>query len=173
MSIEIRAEQPTDIPAIKHVVEAAFAVKSHLNHQENKIIDQLRGSDKLSISLVAVQNERIVGYIAVSPVTIETQSGDIVHGWYGGGPLAVLPECHRTGIGGKLIAAARDELVKRGAQGCVALGIPEYYQRFGFERDEGLKFEGAPGSVFTRVKVTECEDERVEGVVKYAEGWIS
>ena len=168
MALQIRREREDDLLGIRQVVDAAFAAKSHLDHKENKIIDRLRHSNALSVSLVAVQDEVIVGYIAVSPITIRTESSETVNGWYGGGPLAVRPEFHGKGVGTRLVYAARDELSKLGARGCVSLGIPEYYEQFGFERDDGLKFEAAPQKVFRRILLN---GEAVRGVVRYHEAW--
>ncbi|MCA9422055.1 MAG: N-acetyltransferase [Nitrospira sp.] len=73
----------------------------------------------------------IVGYVAASPISI---SGGTQH-WYGLGPISVKPECQRQGVGSQPMQQALTELRKLGATGCVVLGEPQYYGRFGFKAE--------------------------------------
>ena len=77
--------------AIRRVTEAAFLNAPHTSHTEQYIVDELRRCSRLTISLVAVERDGVVGHIAISPVTIS--SG--VRGWYGLGPISVLPNRQR------------------------------------------------------------------------------
>ena len=72
-------------------------------------------------------------------------------GWLGLGPLSVRPEQQRRGIGTALVGEGLARLRARGAAGCVLLGDPGYYRRFGFEADAGLTFAGAPPEYFLRL----------------------
>jgi putative acetyltransferase len=65
-------------------------------------------------------------------------------GWYGLGPVSVLPELQKQGIGLKLIREGLSLIKEKGAKGCVLEGNPEYYQRFGFKAYPGLFYEGTP-----------------------------
>lgn len=143
MSASIRAETTRDIQGIRETIQAAFAAKSHLDHQESHIVNQLRASGDLTISLVAHEHRAIIGHIAISPVRIKGGGGD-VEGWYGLGPLAVDPECQRRGVGSELVEEALKALQEKQAVGCVVLGRPEYYTRFGFSRDHALQVDGVP-----------------------------
>lgn len=101
---------------------------------EPRIIDALREAGELTLSLVAEQDNKLLGQITFSPVSI-----DGVHGqWFGLGPVAVEPECQSKGIGGALIREGLDRLKTIEAKGCVLVGNPEYYSRFGFENHCGL-----------------------------------
>jgi len=73
-------------------------------------------------------------------VTIDVEN----KGWYGLGPVSVLPEFQGQGIGSKLIKAGLSLIREKGAQGCVLEGSPEYYQKFGFKTYPGLVYAGAP-----------------------------
>jgi putative acetyltransferase len=140
----IREETEGDVDAITAVTEAAFA-EMELSHQtEHFIIAALRGSGALTISLVAEAAGRVVGHIAFSPVTMS----DGTAGWYGLGPVSVLPECQGQGIGGALIEAGLARLRAMGACGCCLVGHPTYYARFGFENVGGLGLEGVPAEAF-------------------------
>jgi hypothetical protein len=59
-------------------------------------------------------------------------------GWFGLGPISVLPELQGTGIGTLLMQDALRLLRARGAAGCVVLGDPAYYSRFGFAPEASL-----------------------------------
>ena len=52
---------------------------------------------------------------------------------------------------GALIREGLARLAQAGAKGCVVLGDPAYYRRFGFENDPDLRFEGAPAEYFMRL----------------------
>lgn len=142
--ILIRTETPADFDAITRVTVAAFRTLAVSDHTEQFIIGALRAAGALSISLVAELEGRVIGHIAFSPVTIS----DGCPGWYGLGPVSVLPEYQRRGIGSALIREGLSRLKALHAQGCCLVGHPEYYPRFGFRNAPGLVHEGVPREVF-------------------------
>lgn len=164
MTYEIRPEQPGDAPDIRQVTEAAFKVAEHSSGTEGAIIDALRASNALAISLVATAGSAIVGHVAFSPVTID--GADI--GWFGLGPVSVTPELHGQGIGGMLIRAGLDRLKAAGASGCVVLGDPAYYQRFGFEQSPAVRYQEAPPEYFMKLSLDGSE---VSGSVAFHDGF--
>jgi len=144
LSINIRLEKPSDIPSIHDVTVAAFLHAPHTDHTEQFIVKALRDSGELTISLVVEDFGHIIGHVALSPVTISDDSND----WYGLGPISVAPNNQSKGIGSKLMHSALSELKKINANGCVLLGDPDYYQRFGFEPIEGLILPDVPPEYF-------------------------
>ncbi len=84
------------------------------------------------MSLVAEENGRIVGHVLFSPMTLETETG--IYPIVGLGPVAVLPEVQRQGVGSRLIEMGLDLLRERGETAVIVLGHPSYYPRFGFVR---------------------------------------
>lgn len=147
MCINIRPEKSSDIQSIHNVTVAAFREAPHTDHTEQYIVDALRDSGALSISLVAEDSSNIVGHIALSRVTISSGSTD----WYGLGPISVVPAEQFKGVGSKLMYAALRELKNIGANGCVLLGDPNYYCRFGFEPIESLVLPDVPPEYFQAV----------------------
>jgi putative acetyltransferase len=112
VSITVRKEQPGDAAAIAALTTAAFAEKDYSFGNEAEIIDRLRESGDLTISLVAVNmDDAVIGHIAFSPVTIS----DGTQGWYGLGPMSVIPLNQRIGIGSMLVEAGLEELRRIGA----------------------------------------------------------
>lgn len=144
MNTLIRTERPTDIAAIHAVTVTAFLHAPHTDHTEQFIVDALRRAGALSISLVAEQAGTIVGHVAVSPVTVS----DGAAGWFGLGPISVIPELQGRGIGSQLMHAALQQLRGQGAAGCVLLGDPAYYARFGFRPEPGLLLPDVPAEYF-------------------------
>jgi len=138
--MKIRSETPQDISAIEKVTIAAFDGKPYADGTEHLIINRLRESGALSASLVAEMDGKVVGHVAFSVVTINKED----KGWYGLGPVSVLPELQKQGIGSQLIKEGLSLIKEKGAKGCVLEGSPTYYQRFGFKTYPGLFYEGAP-----------------------------
>ncbi|WP_256327264.1 GNAT family N-acetyltransferase [Variovorax sp. EL159] len=146
----IREERAGDAAAIECVTVAAFADAAHTSHTEQFIVNALRRAGQLTVSLVAQvgEDEEIVGHVAVSPVSI-SPSGAV--GWYGLGPISVVPGRQGQGVGAALMKAALERLRQAGAAGCVVLGEPAYYGRFGFVARPGLVLPGVPAEYFQAV----------------------
>jgi len=140
----IRAETSSDIESIADVTIAAFKDLAISNHTEQFIIHALRAANALTVSLVAEMDGQVVGHIAFSPITI---SGGAT-GWYGLGPVSVLPEHQRKGIGKALIQEGLSRLKAMNAGGCCLVGHPDYYKQFGFRNLPELVYEGVPQEVF-------------------------
>lgn len=161
MHMTISKERPQDIEAISRLTEAAFRNEEYSSHTEHFIVNALRRTGQLSISLVAAEHDEILGHVAISPVSIS--SG--VTGWYGLGPISVRPDRQGKGIGSALMKAALQQLRQQGAAGCVVLGDPAYYGRFGFKAHPGLELPDVPPEYFQALSFT---GELPVGVVKYA-----
>ncbi|MCE8015532.1 N-acetyltransferase [Halomonas sp. MCCC 1A17488] len=140
----IRSETPADIDAIHDVTVAAFQAMPYSSHTEQYIIEELRAANALAVSLVAERDDRLVGHIAFSPVIVSDGS----QGWYGLGPVSVLPEYQRQGIGKALVEEGLARLRNIGAKGCCLVGHPEYYVKFGFRNMPELVYEGVPPEYF-------------------------
>ena len=143
----IRDETPSDIDVITKITVAAFADCPHGNHTEHFIIHALRAADALTVSLVADVEGIVVGHIAFSPVTISDSSQN----WYGLGPISVLPDYQKQGIGKALIHEGLSLLKGLGARGCVLVGDPKYYEQFGFRNLPELILEGVPHENFLAI----------------------
>jgi putative acetyltransferase len=147
MTPQIRPETPADIPAIHALTEAAFLHAPHTSHTEHYIVDALRAAGELAVSLVALDGDELVGHIALSAVALSDGST----GWFGLGPISVAPARQGQGIGSRLIERALDALREKNAAGCVLLGDPLYYQRFGFAPEPALVLPGVPAEYFQAV----------------------
>ncbi len=151
MNLHIRDERHGDANAIARLTEAAFANAPHSSHTEHFIVAALREAGQLSVSLVALEGEDLVGHVAVSPVTLSSGDAD----WYGLGPISVRPARQGRGIGSALMAEAIEKLKAMGSAGCVLLGDPGYYARFGFEACGQLVLPGVPAEYFQALPLTD------------------
>lgn len=166
MSPVIREEVPSDAAAIHALTAAAFLEAPHTAHTEQFIVDALRKAGALSLSLVAEQGGALVGHVALSPVTIS----DGTTGWYGLGPISVRPERQRMGIGSLLMRAAIRLLRERGAAGCLLVGDPGYYSRFGFKPEPGLVLPDVPPEYFQALPLSHSMPR---GVVTFHEAFTA
>jgi putative acetyltransferase len=159
--VAVRFEQPGDEPAVHETNEQAFGTPL-----EARLVDALRETPD-SLSLVATLDERVVGHILFTPVTIEPAADRRIAGL---APMAVRPEHQRAGIGGQLIRAGLKECRRRGYSAVVVLGHPEYYPRFGFvpAHTFGLTCEfPSPPEAFMALELDPGALKAIRGMVRY------
>jgi putative acetyltransferase len=164
LEILIRPETHADIDAIAEVTAAAFETLEISNHTEPFIIEALRAARALTVSLVAELDGRVIGHVAFSPVTLS----DGTQGWYGLGPVSVLPEYQRKGVGKALIQDGLSRLKELNARGCCLVGHPDYYRKLGFRNAPGLVLEGVPPEVFLALAF---DGPLPQGTVAFHEGF--
>ena len=140
--IAIRSELARDTDDIRAINVAAFRDQPYSQQTEHLIVEALRADGALAVSLVAVRDDHPVGHIAFSSARIGSTTKD----WYIAGPVAVLPAFQRQGIGSALVEAGLAELRSRGAEGCVLVGDPHFYERFGFAPGPGSSTRVCPTS---------------------------
>jgi putative acetyltransferase len=161
MSLSIRVEQPGDEPGIREVNEQAFGepLEAHL-------VDLLRGTP-VYLSLVATIDDRVVGHILFTPVTIDPPVASRIAGL---APMAVRPGHQRSGIGGQLIRAGLEACRRSGYAAVVVLGHPEYYPRFGFAPAHTFRLTcefPSPPEAFMAMELEGGALSRVHGLVRY------
>lgn len=162
----IRAEQAADQEALHHLNLEAFG-----GNAEASIVDALRDSCDRLLSLVAVENDELIGHILFSPVTIETSVGK--QRGMGLAPMAVLPAFQGQGIGTQLVERGLEQLRRDGIPFVIVLGHPGYYPRFGFvpASRQGIRcqWEGVPDEAFMVLLLDDSLDGRLAGTARYRE----
>ena len=148
--ISIRPEGIADAAGVHRVNELAFG-----RPDEARLVDALRAAANPYLSLVAVNEAgEVIGHVLLTPITVEGESAESP--LLGLGPLAVLPDLQRQGIGSELMRAALEAARALGSGGVVLLGHPEYYPRFGFQPASrwGLRCEyPVPDEVFMALEL--------------------
>jgi putative acetyltransferase len=166
LAVVVRAEEPRDSEQVRTVNEQAFG-----RPDEASLVDALRGLPH-SISLVASAGERIVGHIFFTPLQVEGSPKEVIA--VGLGPMAVLPEFQRQGVGSQLVRAGLDSCRMSHTDAVVVIGHPEFYPRFGFVPaiSKGLQCEfDVPPEVFM---VLELRTGSLSGgFVKYHPGFLA
>ena len=160
MDFKIRSEELEDIGPVRAILKATFPTAA-----ESKLVDALRSNGKAIISLVAVNNDEVLGHILFSPVST-TPPGEAKG--IGLAPVAVRPDIQSKGIGSGLIREGLRLCKELGYNYCVVLGNPKYYGRFGFEKASNFGLQNEYG-VDEEFMVTRfSKHELPYGLVRYA-----
>lgn len=162
MSIRIRPETDADMADVFKVNAATFPTAA-----EAKLVDSLRGSADSFISLVAVDEQDVIGHIMFTPVFLESFDKLRLMGL---APMAVSPALQRCGIGTKLIKAGLKRCTELDVGAVAVLGHPEYYPRFGFRPSSqwGIKSEyDVPEDVFMMMELSPAYLQNYQGIIRY------
>jgi len=137
----IRNEQEKDYRAVEEATREAFWNLYVPGCDEHYLVHLMRDSPDFlpELAFVAVLNEKVVGSIFFTKSHILDENG-MRHDTITFGPVSVLPELHRQGIGSALIEHGRQAAIQRGYRAILIYGYPEYYKRFGFRhaKDFGI-----------------------------------
>lgn len=164
--ITIRKENVDDYEAVYNVIKTAFETAEHSDGNEQDLVVVLRKSNNFipKLSLVAIDNDKIVGYILFTKIKIG-ESEELALA-----PLGVLPEYQRKGVGSKLIREGHKIAKNLGYHYSVVLGSENYYPKFGYVPaiEYGIRppFD-VPSKNFMAIKLNESHVE-IKGIVKYA-----
>jgi predicted N-acetyltransferase YhbS len=142
--IIVRDQTEDDFAAVHELVIAAFKTALFTAGTEQFIMDVLWRSGAATVALVAEDAGVLVGQAAFSKVLV---AGKDV-GWHGCGPVSIVPDRQRQGIGSALMRVGLDRLHRLGSKGCVLVGHPDYYPRFGFVSTTAMFEPGVPPEAF-------------------------
>lgn len=164
--IAIRKENVNDYTEVYNVIKTAFETAEHSDGNEQDLVVVLRKSNNFipKLSLVAIDNDKIVGYILFTKIKIG-ESEELALA-----PLGVLPEYQRQGIGSKLITEGHRIAKKLGYHYSIVLGSENYYPKFGYVPAIEYGIEApfdVPSKNFMAIKLNESNVE-IKGIVKYA-----
>jgi putative acetyltransferase len=157
--MDIRDERPADVRSIRQVNRRAFG-----RDQEANIVDALRSNGATLLSMIAVVEDDVVGHVMYSPVAIGEMTGA------GLGPMAVVPERQRQGIGSNLVTISLQRLRSAACPFVAVVGHPRFYPRFGFKpaSSYGISSEwSVPDEVFMILVLDPLEMQTVRGLARY------
>jgi len=157
--IQIREERLDDAAAVRDLNRRAFG-----QDLEGNIVDALRSNGAALLSLVATLNGQVVGHIMYSPASVCDVTGAAL------GPMAVLPEYQRQGIGSELVEAGNTKLKNSGCPFVILVGHADFYPRFGFKpaSTHGIRCEwDVPDDVFMLLVLDESRMHGVSGLARY------
>lgn len=142
--VTIRPERLADHAVVGDLITTAFAGMPYADGDEAELVETLRRENAISVSLVAESSGAVMGQIVFSPAF----APDGAEIWYALGPVAVHPAHQRAGVGSKLVRAGLQAITQLGANGCILVGNPAYYVRFGFALAPANAPVGEPAEFF-------------------------
>lgn len=170
ISVSIRQEKPRDAKAVFELIQKAFENEQYSDHKEQFLVERLHKSHDFipELSLVATLEEKVVGYILLSKILIEsdTQTNQSL----AMAPLAVLPEYQGNKIGAQLIEEVHKRAKKMGYDSIILLGHEAYYPRFGYKLASSfnitLPFD-VPDENCMAIELVENALKHISGTVVY------
>ena len=168
---EIRSENKNDYNEVYNLIKYAFETAKHSDGKEQDLVVKLRNSPSFipELSLVAVNNNKIIGYILFTKIKIGVYEELAL------APLAVLPEYQKQGVGTKLIEEGHKIAKQLGFHFSIVLGSDKYYPKFGY----------VPASKYNIKPPFEVDDKNfmaiklndnkimIDGIVKYDKSFFS
>ncbi len=163
--ITIRSEKPEDFQGIERVNDLSFKRKA-----EGKLVDEIRKLPEFvsALSIVAEQDEQIVGHLLFLPVVIKQK--DKTHSTLTLAPMSVLPDYQKKSVGKLMIIYGLQKAKELGYKSVVVLGHPSYYPKFGFEKASKWKIKSpfpAPDEVFMALELEKGSLDSIQGNVIY------
>lgn len=168
--MKITQEVESDHSAVFELIEKAFAGAEFSDHQEQYLVERLRKSDAFlpELSLVATNNDKIVGYILLTKLTIKNEQHEFPS--LALAPVAVHPDEQNKGLGGQLIKEAHRIAKELGFNSVILLGHATYYPRFGYKKASqfGIKLPfDVPDEYAMAIELNLNALEEVSGTVVY------
>ena len=167
--MKIREEIPSDINKIWKLNSEVFDTDAEAN-----LVDELRSSGCLYLSLVAELENNIIGHILFTPVVLTNFENDLRI--MGLAPMAVEKKYQNKGIGTGLVNVGLEHCRNQQVNAVVVLGHPDYYPKFGFvpSVEYGIHSEyEVPEEVFMVLELTSGSLKNRKGTIKYHEAFNS
>ncbi|MBA4410867.1 MAG: N-acetyltransferase [Bacteroidota bacterium] len=170
-TIIIRKETPEDYNWVIELTEKAFETMEFSDGNEGKLVEKLRKAPTFipELSLVAELGGQLVGHILFTPLQIRNEQNSFTSLVLG--PVSVLPEYQKQGIGEKLIRTGHQKAFELGFQSVILIGYPEYYPRFGYKPASGWGIKTQiplpSDDVFMAVELTEGGLTGVSGMAVF------
>ena len=163
--LNIRSQNMTsDLDAICKLNAAAFT-----EHGEAKAFDQFRKDREDILSLIAEEEDELLGHILFSPVTLKTPDG-VIKGM-GLGQLAVSPQKQNQGIGTQLADTGISKLRQTNCPFIIVIGHASYYPRFGFELSSAhsiqCQWKGVSDNTFMVLILDQQQQDSLSGVASF------
>ena len=133
MDIELRREQSSDYSETENVTREAFCNHYSPACSEHYLLHIMRDCPAFvpELDVVAVCDGKIVGNVVYMKSVIRADNGNSYE-VLSLGPISVLPEYQRKGIGVRMIEYTRDIARRMGFAAILLCGDPDYYSRQGF-----------------------------------------
>jgi putative acetyltransferase len=162
-SLTLAEEQSSDIPAVDHLITAAFGQPA-----EEQLVQSLRRNGGLTLSAVARLAGQPVAHVGYSPLKIGGHASSPPA--LALAPVSVAPEHQRRGYGSALIRWSLERLKEGGCPAVIVLGESGFYSRFGFRRASDFRIEcpyDVPGEYYMALELHAGALGGMTGLVEY------
>jgi predicted N-acetyltransferase YhbS len=171
----IRDERRGDEFAISSVVQRAYADVAYSDHREHQMVDRLRlgNPSHTAVSLLAEAQSHAVGHVLLTHAVIRDGPKSVPT--LALAPLSVVPELQDRGVGSALVRAACAKATALGHSSVLVVGIPRFYDRFGFKPLSCYPITipfAAPAAICWMMELKPGALDDVRGQVQYAPGWL-
>lgn len=165
MKIEIRPENEKDYEEVENLTREAFWDIYQPGCDEHLLVHKLRKVSAFipELDFVVELDGQIVGNILYSKATVTGESGQ-EHEVITFGPLSVLPQHQKMGVGSRLVNHTLELAKKLGFRAIVIFGNPAYYHRFGFESAERYQITTSDGENFDAFMALELYEGALSGI---------
>jgi putative acetyltransferase len=154
-------ERPVYETGIASLHRAAFR-----GDAEAELVACLHRDRLVALSLVALEDEQVVGHILFSEIAVDVDERGVRA--VALAPLAVLPARQRSGIGTRLIEESLPRLLEAGWEAVIVVGHPAYYTRFGFSAELARKLASPyAGEAFMALELVPGALDGANGEVRY------
>lgn len=162
--IIVRLEEEKDHRRVEEITRDAFRYPGRIEQgkigcpYEHWMVHELRHRDGIpELSLIAqLESETIVGHIICSKAIVKKENYMLPVLNFG--PLSVLPEYQRQGVGKALVRSMIDKAKKLGYGAILFFGRPEYYPRFGFKEAAFYGISDADGNNYAAFMAMELKE---------------
>jgi predicted N-acetyltransferase YhbS len=173
MDVVLRPEETADRREVENITREAFWNLMKPGCDEHYLLHVMRDDPSFipELDFVAVKDGKIIGNIVYSKSSVIGKDG-ASHETVTFGPVSVLPEFQKRGVGARLILHTLELAKKLGCRAVIILGHPDYYPRLGFRRarEFGLSLEtGETFDPFMALELVPGGLGSIGGVYRYAD----
>lgn len=164
MEILIQSATQNDFCKTEIIAREAFWNIYKPGCDEHLVLNKLRKSNSYirELDLVAIFENEIIGHIISTKSKVSDSLNE--HEILCVGPIAILPDFQKNGIGSKLIKASIKIAKDLGYKGMILFGNPEYYHRFGFVNAEKYCITTKENQNFEPFMVIEIQEKGLNNV---------
>jgi predicted N-acetyltransferase YhbS len=163
--MQIRKTTKEDFPVTENITRESFWNVYKPGCDEHLVLHNLRTRDSYiaELDLVAMQHNRIVGHIILTRAkVIDLQNSE--HEVLCVGPLSVMPDFQKQGIGSTLMENSITIAKELGFSGMILFGNPDYYHRFGFVNAEKYGISTREGENFDPFMALELSENSLGNI---------
>jgi putative acetyltransferase len=161
----IRRELPGDFSAVENLTREAFWNLYVPGCDEHFLVHKMRSHPDFigELDYVAVRGNAVIGNIMFTKSCILQEDGSRFP-CISFGPVSVLPEYQRRGVGSALITHTKNEALRLGHRAIIILGSPVNYCKHGFTSSRDFNISNSSGDYPLAQLVCELEKDALKGI---------